>query len=206
MSMSLLCLLLQRYVPIPLSCIDTCLDFLVHPNVQLRKNAAKSVAAFCHLQKPPRTYAEKSIERREDRPRPGNRDDNLWLTFNDYRPAETQVQWEETCFLDELFHGYYQWPKTIRYALNKRERYSEGQMPADVFIVFERFRDQKFVKKLIELLVLDENETKASRMRFLMFKVRCAERFLAVNERVFRVSFETSAWHSSTSFSSNFIS
>ena len=36
-TMSLICLLLQKHVPIPLSCIRTFVDFLVHDNIELRK-------------------------------------------------------------------------------------------------------------------------------------------------------------------------
>jgi hypothetical protein len=36
-TMSFLCLLLQKYVPIPSSCIRTFVDFLIHDNIELRK-------------------------------------------------------------------------------------------------------------------------------------------------------------------------
>jgi len=36
-TMSLLCLLLQKDVPIPSLCIQTFVDFLIHDNIELRK-------------------------------------------------------------------------------------------------------------------------------------------------------------------------
>ena len=175
--------------------------------------AAKSVAAFCHLQKPPRVYVEKSVEeifRENGRTAPvkvgapGNRDDNRWLTFSDPPFSDTQSDWEERCFLDRLAAGYYQWPKTIKYVVNKRERYTQEQMPNDVAIVFQRFRDQSFVNRLIEQLVLDDDETESNRVRFLMFKV-CSPASLSLlhGRFFFRVSFEISAWPLSISFSIN---
>ncbi|CAF3935100.1 unnamed protein product [Rotaria sordida] len=61
-SMSLMCLLLQKRVPIPLSCIRTLVDFIVHDNIELRKYAVIGMTALCRLQKPPRVYVEKSLD------------------------------------------------------------------------------------------------------------------------------------------------
>ncbi|CAF4927291.1 unnamed protein product, partial [Rotaria sp. Silwood2] len=33
---------------------------------------------------------------------PGDHDDNLWITLNDYQPPKTQIKWEQTCFLDNV--------------------------------------------------------------------------------------------------------
>ncbi|CAF4106147.1 unnamed protein product [Rotaria magnacalcarata] len=126
-----------------------------------RSHAVKAIAAFCRLQKLPLTYVEKSLDEIfpgidrstttgiQNRSQPGNRDDNLWLTYNDYKAPETQTEWEQICFLDKIFHGYYQWPKTIKYALNKRERYTGGEIPTHVSIILDRFLDKDFVTKLI---------------------------------------------------------
>ena len=117
---------------------------------------------------------------------PGNREDNLWLTLNESHFSDTASEWEERCFLDHSSAGYYRWPQTISYAVNKRERYTDEQMPSDVSIVFQRFRDQSFVKQLIKQLVLDDDEIESNRVRFLMFKVNRIE-----------TPFPLSTWNSS---------
>ncbi|CAM2708912.1 unnamed protein product [Rotaria socialis] len=169
-------------VPIPSACIDTCLGFLIHDNIELRKHAVKAIAAFCRLQKLPLTYVEKSLDEIfhgtdrstttsiQSRSQPGNRDDNLWLTYNDYKAPETQTEWEQICFLDKIFHGYYQWPKTIKYALNKRERYTSGKIPAHVSIILDRFLDKDFVTKLSKCIIFDEGNINFDKIRFLMYK------------------------------------
>ncbi|CAF5111576.1 unnamed protein product, partial [Rotaria sp. Silwood1] len=43
-TMSLMWLLLQKRVPIPLPCVQTFVDFLVHDNVELRKIAEEGIA------------------------------------------------------------------------------------------------------------------------------------------------------------------
>ncbi|CAF2108179.1 unnamed protein product [Rotaria magnacalcarata] len=180
--MFLLCLILQKDVPIPFACINTCLDFLIHDNIELRKHAVKAIAAFCRLQKLPLTYVEKSLDEIfpgidrstttgiQNRSQPGNRDDNLWLTYNDYKAPETQTEWEQICFLDKIFHGYYQWPKTIKYALNKRERYTGGEIPTHVSIILDRFLDKDFVTKLSKCIIFDEGDIDFDKIRFLMYK------------------------------------
>jgi hypothetical protein len=104
---------------------------------------------------------------------PGDRDDNLWITINDYKPPKTQTEWEQTCFLDKSFHGYYKWPKIIKYPLNKRERYTPENMPEQVAILYDRFIDKKFVAQLIKFMVLDkETDNIFNCVRYRMFKVR----------------------------------
>ncbi|CAF1622524.1 unnamed protein product, partial [Adineta ricciae] len=178
MTMAFIWLLLQRRIPIPASCIRTFVAFLIHDNVELRKISEKGIAAFTRIQKPPRIYVEKTLDQILQRPvdidqcRPGDRDDNLWITINDYKPPTSQQQWEETCFLDKSFHGYYKWPKVIRYPMNKRERYTRETMPEDVLILYERFIDQEFIGKFIQFMVLDEEEEEINFdiHRFRMFK------------------------------------
>ncbi|CAF4399591.1 unnamed protein product, partial [Rotaria sordida] len=91
-AIGLLCLLLQNFVPISSSCIETFVDFLVHDNIELRRYATIGIVAFCRLQKPPRIYIEKSLEEifhniskslpaiMNDECSPGDRDDNSWVT------------------------------------------------------------------------------------------------------------------------------
>ncbi|CAF3512541.1 unnamed protein product, partial [Rotaria sordida] len=178
MAMAFIWLLLQKRIPVPSSCIRTFVDFLVHDNVELRKIAEKGIAAFCRIQKPPRIYTEKTLDEILQRPvnidecHPGDRDDNLWITINDYKPPKTQKEWEETCFLDKSFHGYYKWPKIIKYPINKRERYTKENMPQDVAILYERFIDKNFINKFTQFMVLDEEEEEINFdiHRFRMFK------------------------------------
>jgi hypothetical protein len=142
--------------------------------------AEEGIAAFCRLQKPPRIYLEKTVSEILQRPvntdecHPGDRDDNLWVTINDYKPPKSQNEWEQTCFLDKSFHGYYKWPKIIKYPMNKRERYTQGNMPKNVAILYERFIDKDFISKFTQFMVLDEEKGKINfdARRFNMFKVK----------------------------------
>ncbi|CAF0737581.1 unnamed protein product [Adineta steineri] len=174
MAISLLRLLLQKHVPIPSLCIKTFVDFLVHDNIELRECATKAIAALCRLQKPPGIYVEKTLNITNDHCHPGDRDDNLWITINDYKPPETQIEWEKTCFLDKSYHGYYCWPKIIKYSMNKRERYTQNNMPEQVTILYDHFVDKNFIIQVIQLMIFDDEEddvAEFNKTRFFMFKV-----------------------------------
>ncbi|CAF3782672.1 unnamed protein product [Rotaria sp. Silwood1] len=94
--------LLQKHVPIPPSCIKTFADFLTYGSSELREYAAKGIAEFCHLQKPPRIYVEKPLKEIFESMDaslsvcinvddfPGERPDNLWLTIDNYKAPKTQ--------------------------------------------------------------------------------------------------------------------
>ncbi|CAF0768198.1 unnamed protein product [Adineta steineri] len=173
MAISLLRLLLQKHVPIPSLCIKTFVDFLVHDNIELRECATKAIAALCRLQKPPGIYVEKILNITDDHCHPGDRDDNLWITINDYKPPETQIKWEQTCFLDKSYHGYYCWPKIIKYSMNKRERYTQNNMPEQVTILYDHFVDKNFIIQVIQLMIFDDEEddvAEFNKTRFFMFK------------------------------------
>jgi len=139
----------------------------------------KGIAAFCRIQKPARIYVEKTLDQILQQPvdvnqcHPGDRENNLWITFNNYQPPKTQQEWEETCFLDKSFHGYYKWPKIIKYPMNKRERYTKDNMPESVAIIYERFFDREFVAKVVQWMVADEEDETIhfDVHRFRMFKV-----------------------------------
>ncbi|UJR17800.1 hypothetical protein I4U23_004699 [Adineta vaga] len=168
--------LFQKKVPLSTSFIQTGLDLFVHDNVELRSLACNYIAAVCRLQKLPRIYVEKTrdeIMHRtiNDECHPGDRDDNLWVTLNDYKPPKTQIEWEESCFLDKSFHGYYQWPKIIRYPINKRDRYTQGNMPEQVAIIYDRFVDKTFLTHAIQLMVSDLDGGNGFNVhRYRMFK------------------------------------
>ncbi|CAF0766600.1 unnamed protein product [Rotaria sordida] len=175
----------ETYVPVPSSCIHTCVDLLVHDHIELRKYAIQSIAAICRLQKSPRIYVEKSLDgilhetKKEsssvtmhDECHPGDRDDNLWVTMDCYKPPETQAEWEQTCFLDKTFHGYYTWPKMIKYSMNKRARYTQNDMPEQVAIIYNRFMDKNFLIQSTKLMISDEHtdEINFDYVRVTMFK------------------------------------
>ncbi|CAF3248683.1 unnamed protein product [Rotaria sp. Silwood2] len=180
MTMSFLCLLLQKYVPIPSSCIRTFVQFLVHDNSELRQG----IVAFCRLQKPPRIFVEKPLNeilhRNGQIPLPiingecypGDRDDNLWVTINDYQPPETQIEWEQECFLGKSYHGYYTWPKRIKYSMNKRARYTRNEMSEQVAIIYDYFIDKTFLTRSIQVIIFDDNSERINfdRTQFAMFK------------------------------------
>ena len=145
--------------------------------------AIKAIAAFCRLQKPSRIYVEKSFDEIyhcnnqssttiiKDRFQPGDRDDNLWIIYDHYKLPKVQTNWEQTCFLDKPYHGYYQWPKMIKYSINKRERYTRDRMPRHVAIMFDRFLDRNFVVELMKTMTSDDNRKEFDKLRFLMYKV-----------------------------------
>ena len=153
--------------------------------IQSVQYATKGVAALCRLQKPPQIYVEKSLEDAlhgmgksippdiYEQGHPGDRDDNLWLTIDDYKPPQTQIEWEETCFLDKSFYGYYTWSKMIKYVMNKRIRYTEENMPEEVSILYNRFINKTFVERATQLMILDEKKEDKdfNKIRFAMFKV-----------------------------------
>ncbi|CAF3727711.1 unnamed protein product [Rotaria sp. Silwood1] len=180
--MTFILFLFQRQVQIPLSCIRILVDSLVHENVDIRKIAEQCVSTLCRIQKPPRIYLEKTLHdifyhMKKPCPDevlscPGDRDDNLWITLNDYQPPNTQIEWEQTCFLDKCFHGYYKWSKVIKYPMNKRERYTKETMSEYVAILYNRFMDKNFVTKLIQYMILadEKNELNFNIHRFRMFK------------------------------------
>lgn len=141
------------------------------------------MSALCRIQKPPIIHLEKPLHDilyHIDKPCPGeecccpgDREDNLWITLNDYQPPKTQLEWEQTCFLDKCFHGYYKWPKMIKYPMNKRERYNKETMPEHVAVLYQRFMDRNFLSQLIQNMIIDEEgvENNFDIHRFRMFKV-----------------------------------
>ncbi|CAF4380619.1 unnamed protein product, partial [Rotaria sordida] len=72
----------------------------------------------------------------------------------------------------ECYHGYYEWPKIIKYPMNKRERYTKETMPEHVAILYNQFMNKNFIRKLIQYMVLEneESETSFNIHRFRMFK------------------------------------
>ncbi|CAF1512268.1 unnamed protein product [Adineta steineri] len=129
------------------------------------------IVTICHFQKFPRIFVEKSLENipyQEDYP--DDRDDNLWITIDNYKPPKTQIEWEETCFLDKSFHGYYTWPKRIRYSLNKREHYTQNNMIESANLIYNRFINKDFVIQVIQMMILDE-KNEFNKTQFTMFKV-----------------------------------
>jgi len=57
--------------------------------------------------------------------------------------------------------------------MNKRERYTKTNMPEYVEILYNQFMDKNFVNKLIQYMVIDEedDEINFDIHRFRMFKV-----------------------------------
>ncbi|CAF3638419.1 unnamed protein product, partial [Rotaria sp. Silwood1] len=178
--MPLLCLLLQKNVSIPHSCIQTFVDFLIHDNMELRQCATKGIVALCHLQKPPRIYAEKilhNINQSSSNIDINNNysvdyNDNSWITIDSFKPPEAQIEWEQICFLDKSFYGYYTWPKIIKYSINTRIRYTQHTMPENVAILYNRFIDKNFLKQFIKLIIFDEDNDiiNFNKTRFTTFK------------------------------------
>jgi hypothetical protein len=57
--------------------------------------------------------------------------------------------------------------------LNKRTRYTQNTMPEDVTVLYDRFIDENFLQRLIQLIIFDEdnNEINFDKIRFAIFKV-----------------------------------
>ncbi|CAF3152333.1 unnamed protein product [Rotaria sp. Silwood2] len=156
----------EKHIPILNCCIQTFVDLLIHDNIEFRKLAVNIIAGVCRLQKPKLVYEEKSLNEIfqnngqlstiniNDEHHPGDRVDNVWLTIDGYVPPKTQIEWEQTCFLDKSFHGFNTWPKIIKYAINKRECYSRTNMSEQVAILYNQFIDGNFVKRMIRVLSL----------------------------------------------------
>lgn len=152
--------------------IDNPLRIICQSYHSMFQRATKAIVIICHVQKPPKIYAERSlsgVQRQEGHP--GDRDDNLWATIDTYRPATTQSDWEKSCFLDGSFHGYYLWPQTIRYAVNKRARYTDDDLPAPVAVLYHRFRHEDFLNRALQMMLLSD-EKELGKTRLAMFKVR----------------------------------
>ncbi|CAF3001054.1 unnamed protein product [Rotaria sp. Silwood2] len=175
----------EKHIPILNCCIQTFVDLLIHDNIEFRKLAVNIIAGVCRLQKPKLVYEEKSLNEIfqnngqlstiniNDEHHPGDRDDNVWLTIDGYVPPKTQIEWEQTCFLDKSFHGFNTWPKIIKYAINKRECYSRTNMSEQVAILYNQFIDENFVKRMIQFMVLDaddDDKIKFNTARFFLFK------------------------------------
>lgn len=141
-------------------------------------------------------YQEKTLEEILHRPvdlsqhQPGDRDDNLWITIDQYSPPKSEDEWEQTCFLDKSYHGYYQWPKVLRYPMNKRNRYTAENMPDEVMMIYRRFIDEDFLRKAVQWMVDGERNDRHSfdLHRFRMFKVKLLKR--KENMRTIRCSFQ----------------
>ncbi|CAF2872959.1 unnamed protein product [Rotaria sp. Silwood2] len=151
---------------------------------EVNHNQIKGIVAFCRLQKPPRIFVEKPLNeilhRNGQIPLPiingecysGDRDDNLWVTINHYQPPETQIEWEQECFLGKSYHGYYTWPKRIKYSMNKRARYTRNEMSEQVAIIYDYFIDKTFLTRSIQVIIFDDNSERINfdRTQFAMFK------------------------------------
>ncbi|CAF4353955.1 unnamed protein product, partial [Rotaria sp. Silwood2] len=139
----------EKHIPILNCCIQTFVDLLIHDNIEFRKLAVNIIAGVCRLQKPKLVYEEKSLNEIfqnngqlstiniNDEHHPGDRVDNVWLTIDGYVPPKTQIEWEQTCFLDKSFHGFNTWPKIIKYAINKRECYSRTNIVLSLSLSFD---------------------------------------------------------------------
>ena len=129
---------------------------------------------------------------------PGDRTDNGWVTIDGFKPPATQDEWEHMCFLDKTYHGFYTWPKTIKYSMNKRERYTRENMPEGVAIVFDRFNDPTFISRVVQCMVTEQHaaDMSFSYIRSTVFKASfccCAHHHRS--HSLFRVCFAISAWH-----------
>lgn len=115
--------------------------------------AEKGIIAICHLQKPKRILVEKS-----------------WETYDQLRVPQSELEWEELCFVSNSSVGYLYSPKKLQFYLNKRERFTLENFTEQTKIFYDYFNDENYLNEIIQLMI-SEDETAFSRNRFSMFKV-----------------------------------
>ena len=104
---------------------------------------------------------------------PGDRNDNQWITIDNSQ----SIQWENLSFFDENHHGYFTWPKLIKYRMNKPIHYTVVNMSENLQVIYQRFLQENWIKKLIKLIISNEDQDeknvriKFNKERILMFKV-----------------------------------
>lgn len=143
---------------------------------------------------------------------PGDRNDNQWITIDNYQSIETQTEWENLSFFDEPYHGYFTWPKIIKYRMNKPIHYTMINMSENVQTISQRFVDQNFMKRFLELIISNEDQDeknvriKFNKERILMFKVTNTFSFDQISSSFFkRVFLQIMVSIFSIFFSMNFI-
>ena len=95
---------------------------------------------------------------------PGDREDNGWHHFNPEGNPDTEEKFSNMKFVDKTHWGYYCWPKQLKtYASYdkqpKLDRQKSELVPAEVPI-FESFRNEGFVKQLVDYLCLENQKGK----------------------------------------------
>ena len=81
------------------------------------------------------------------------------------------AEWEAACLLDGKFGGHYSGRKIIRHPISKQQRYTADSMPEEVTVVNARFRNDHFLKQMIEMMVL-EGERDCNQLSLTIFEIR----------------------------------
>ena len=113
---------------------------------------------------------------------PGYRRDNKWHLFDskflsdfyDNSIIQDEKKWEDTCFLDKSYWGYYCWPAQIKINFNQRQNFknNENEFNKVVEAIEQHFSDPNFIEKFIQFATIEETKgsEKFDKKRFHLFK------------------------------------
>jgi proteasome activator subunit 4 len=176
-------------------CLKLLVDSLVSENIHVRKVSLDALCIVLKMikhKKQTKRYNTLELINQEmpngkklskhqvaiNEAQPGYRLDNSWHVFDpDF--LNNQQKWDNTCFLDKSFWGYYCWPSSVNVNVNKRETYPlEDVNSTDTFSqcvkpIRDRFmNDSEFVLKFIRLSTIEESKGKEKfdKKHFYLFK------------------------------------
>ena len=118
-----------------------------------------------------------------DRNEPGYRSDNKWHLYDpkfisdlDENCTEADAEkWENTCFMDKSYWGYYCWPEEVKVNLNQRSNFNDkekGKYFEAAKAIEENFTDPEFIKSFIRFSTIEEakGNEKFDKKKFHLFK------------------------------------
>ena len=81
------------------------------------------------------------------------------------------ADWAAACLVGGEIGGYYRSRKIIRLPSSKHQRCTADTMPEEVTVVNARFRNDHFLKQMIEMMVL-EGERDCNQLSLTIFEIR----------------------------------
>ncbi|XP_060063003.1 proteasome activator complex subunit 4-like [Ylistrum balloti] len=169
--MELLCLLLRHDILTPACAVRLYTKGMIHDSLYVRKLSLSSISAVLKQQK--RRHKSRIFDPfkvsgttapSDGDFRPGNRNDNLWICYDNEKLPLTKEQWDSCTFVEKTHWGYYNWPKEMKtYAPTseqpklerKLEELREEEVP-----LYENLINPEFVDKFVEFLALEEHKRK----------------------------------------------
>ncbi|KAJ8979647.1 hypothetical protein NQ317_001354 [Molorchus minor] len=146
------------------------LEASINESISIRKTAMR-VLVFIMIQNKPKfkkieidPFKFSNVKLSQSESRPGIRDDNKWLLYNNKTLPKTSDEWEKLRFIHDQYTGYYTWPKKLEvYDSPSRQETAAKRM--------NNLNDSN-VEKLIKYLSLEEKKghDQFNAYRFLTFK------------------------------------